>query len=1012
MLKPVSLLALDEPSALLAAAVQQRVAASLGLDDLVQSRELRPGADLGQTVQSIHAQRQSPQSALRVRDDVSNHERVILIAAASGPARARLIDVGHELRLLFDTRRVAEFYHLEVLCLLPDLFQSAAKDYGAAYGTLKLLSEAGDEKPFNSIWLLDATNEHRLQFGRLDQALATYADAVAGALTFEGEMSGAPAAMHPRGMKPAFSSFGFAELFFPRDQVLQRVEQRFASELLREKLLAGTSATNAPLTAKQFVVSDAFAAPLARIGLDAGQSLFRRFQAKTRVTERTRDAESVIAGVRAELKAHRHSTQVQNLDILQQQGEKTLAGSSALVAKLVDDTLDRDGYGPAVDVLEALLDPMPDLRSETSAAPRNLVTEINDAAAACDARLRFTPNTTTSGDMRKRIRETDNLLLDQQLVADTLAPLGLSERAERPEGERRAGVADRRVGDADRRVHDADARALEARAADAARQREAQLAEMKREKRELTLQLRSVLFQEEAENNSGRNAARDAEAARLAEVTRAGEQQLRDLVGQRPQTEQALAAVREERRAYIWRSVWIAVLGVAATYGIPFALGHLLEVPLLQELAQWGGAHLGRVTWAVLIGVALYGIYATLAYVGNIAPRLRAAEENLQRINAQIEATDHAKNNAHNDELQFEYDVAHRRTTLHVLGQTRTFAKHLLDALQGRRNELEQAAESLLNRSRAATVATPGMCIAIVDDRDVDEWYDRTAADRKLLSNRFLEDCCTRAASGQRPLSDVLRSVDAYAAAAFAEIHKVTLAQIAAGSPRMAPDIDISRRLKRLAESCAPLVELRDDDLKAQECMQRDATVWIDSADTQFVSLVQRRLAQAHAKPSHDPLRLHVLTRVLHYPAYVLGQIEYYRAQYDPANEPASANAPDLQPTEFAMPGAVRTAYEQVLLGRAVGIIRLRDDGQLGHMPASVSEEVLLGSSHLAVAQRLAQRDAVTLREQLERDLAPRLSIGREVERDLRRFLDSTTPLSPLDRDLVGSLIQRYGAMF
>ena len=1020
MLKPVSLLALDEPSARLAAAVQQRVAATLRLDDLVQHRELPRGADLAQTIQSIHAQRQSPGSALRDRDDVSTHERVILIAAVSGEARGRLLDVAREIRLLFDTRRLAEYYHLEMLCLLPDLFPAVAKDYGTAYGTLKVLSEAADEKPFNWIWLLDSTNEQRVKFGSLEQALSAYSEAVAGALMFEGEMSGAPAATRPRGMKPAFSSFGFAELSFPREAVLQRVEQRFASELLRDKLLASSPATNAALAAKQFVVGEAFAAPLARIGADSGQSLFRRFQAKTLVNERTRDAESVIAGVRAELKAHRDSTHLQNLDILQKQGEKTIDGSKALVAALVDETLDRDGYGPAIGLLEALLDPMPDLHADANAAPRNLITEINSASAAFDPRLHFTPNTVTSSDMRKRIREIDNLLTDQQLVADTLTPTGAPDRTERDDAERRSGLADRRNGEDDRRAEadrrisadDADAAALAARAEEATRQREAQLAAMKREKRELTLQLPNVLFTEESDNNAARNAARDAEAARLAEMTRAGEQHLRDLVEQRPKVEQTLADVREERRAYIWRSISLAVLGVAATYGIPFALGRLLEVPLLHELAVWGGAHLARVTWAVLIGVSLYGIYATLGYLTAIAPRLRQAEENLQRINAQIDAADKAKNNAHNEELQFEFDVAHRRTTLSVLAQTRIAARKMLDALRSRRKELEELSQSLLARSQAASVTAAGTSVAIIDDGDVDAWYERTADDRKLLVTRFYEDCCTRATSSHRSSTELQQLVESYARGGFEEIRKVTLAQIVAGSPRLASDADITRRLKRLSESSAPLVELRDDDLKAQQCMQRDTTLWIHPADTQFVGLVQRRLVQAHAKPSHDPLRVQVLTRVLHYPAYVLGQIEYYRAQYDPAQDPATANVPDLQPTDLALTGAVRAAYEQVLLGRAIGIIRLREDGQLGHTPASVSDEVVLGDSHLAVAQRLAQSDATVLREQLEDAIAPRLSAGREVERDLRRFLDTATPLSPFDRDVVGALIHRYAAMF
>ncbi|HYO74877.1 MAG TPA: hypothetical protein VE010_00325, partial [Thermoanaerobaculia bacterium] len=78
MLKPVSLLALDDTAALLGAAVQQRIAASCGVQDLAQSRMLA-GEELASSVASIQARRQAPDSPLRTRDDVSARELVLLI---------------------------------------------------------------------------------------------------------------------------------------------------------------------------------------------------------------------------------------------------------------------------------------------------------------------------------------------------------------------------------------------------------------------------------------------------------------------------------------------------------------------------------------------------------------------------------------------------------------------------------------------------------------------------------------------------------------------------------------------------------------------------------------------------------------------------------------------------------------------------------------------------------------------------------------------------------------------
>ncbi|HEX8169023.1 MAG TPA: hypothetical protein VF824_00615 [Thermoanaerobaculia bacterium] len=915
MLKPVSILALDDASAALASAVQRRAAAACGLDDLVQMR--LAGADPHECIASIHAQRQRPGSPLRARDDVSARELVLLVLSACGPARTTLLDLAASVRQFYDMRRLAELYTIEVLCLLPDLFASTtAADYGAAYSLLKCAS-AAEPKPFHVFWLLDATNAQRVRFGTLEESLDAYADAVTGALMLEPELSGAiSGAFRPRGMDVTFSSFGYAELAFPRDVALQRLEPRLGAELVRRMLLAGEPLVDAPLRAKELVVSEPFAAPLARIGLDAGQSLFKRFQPKALVTENTRSADEVIGAVRNELKVHRDTTHLQNLATLSKQGEQTASDAAALLTRATDETLDRDGYAAAADLLTALLDPLPDLRAD-AVAPRNLVTEINAATAALDARLRFAPNHGASESARKRIRELDALLQDQKLVADTLAPVTAAEQLESMEAERAA----------------------------------------------LAGQLPEVVFAEETENNAARNAARDAEAARLAEETAAREQQLRELFAQKPRAEQALREALETRRAWLTRRVLWAAVGVACAYGIPFFFDALRP-------------NVAAITKGVVVGLIGYAIYSAMQYAAHIAPLIREAREQLARVIAGIETTDRAKNVAHNDELQFDYDVAHRRTTISVLRRTREAARALLDALRARQAELEELAASFV----PASISSSGLSIALIDDAAVDAWYESTVDDRKPL---FREFPIGRAESRRLPLEVLQQRVRAYVADAFDAFRGLTIADAAA----LADETALARRLKRFAEYAAPLIDVRADDLQAERAMQRDATLWLDTTAPSFVALVQRRLPDAHCKPAVDPLRVRALTRVLHYPAYALGQLEYYRAQYDSAQHPESAALPDLVP----MPPHVRAAYEQVLLGRAFGLLDLGSE------------------SHLAAAERLASPAGAAERAALESALGPRLAVREEVERDLRFFASHALP--PFERKLVDGLLARYAAV-
>ena len=90
MLKPVSILALDDVVAPLAHAVQQRVAAHHSVEDLVQARVCKD--NLEAAIQSMHAQRQRPDAPLRMRDDVGARELVLVMVAAAGPARMSLLE--------------------------------------------------------------------------------------------------------------------------------------------------------------------------------------------------------------------------------------------------------------------------------------------------------------------------------------------------------------------------------------------------------------------------------------------------------------------------------------------------------------------------------------------------------------------------------------------------------------------------------------------------------------------------------------------------------------------------------------------------------------------------------------------------------------------------------------------------------------------------------------------------------------------------------------------------------
>lgn len=594
------------------------------------------------------------------------------------------------------------------------------------------------------------------------------------------------------------------------------------------------------------------------------------------------------------------------------------------MSRVIDETLDRTGYDSAIALADALIDPLPDVRDDADTSPRNLVTELRAATAALDARVRFIPNTAASDAAHKRVRELSAMLRDQKLVAETVAADGAAE----------------------------------------------QLAELEKERESLLRQLPELVFAEEAENNAARSAARETEQARLAAESETKEQQLRDLFEQKPRAEHTLREALEERRAWLWRQLAWAAAGVTAIYAIAYAFDVLRP-------------NLRQVTWTAAIFLLVFGAFAAFKYATLIAPRVRNARETLARLIAQIDATDKAKNAAYNDELQFEHDMAQRRATLGVLRRVREAAKETADALRTRREELRQLAAA----TSAAPLTAGGLTISIIDESEVDAWYERTADDRKPLARDFP---ISRAASRHMALDELRERVAAYASSAFASFRGLTAATAAA---QVTTSENLARRLRQFADLAAPLIELRDDDVEVQKALQRDATLWVDERDVRWLHQLQERIPDAQVKTSPDALRVHVMTRALHFPAYIIGQLDYMRMQYEAAAKPEADAFPDLLPVDLAVSGVVRNAYEQVLLCHALGISTAN-----------------LGDSHLAAAKRLAASDAAPLRRTISDALAPRLTVASDVARDLRSLIAGNT-LTQIDRGILETLMKRYDAL-
>ncbi len=337
MPKPTILLALDPHSAAFCAAIKRQLQQLNAQSSLIQtytltldgqafgfSTELEPFADTSFDLAQTHSKQasvseirtqftqvasslqtalidllksanQSPEAIAAKRQgvEISSSHRVYLMLSTSNPfSRGIVFELVRLMRWLFIKYFTDVPHSLEALLLLPGLFaQVTTADYGAAYALLRELDYkmttgvvvAGSQKvpPFDNCWLFDE------RIGGLRDNLSSYADAFVGFLSMEAETNGLLIGTHKvRGKIPAYSTFGYGELFFPRETAIKRLSSAFAADILMQQFLpqkevASEANRKLLLDAKELILSDEFSSAFLQLERDNGKPVWQDFNPRT-----------------------------------------------------------------------------------------------------------------------------------------------------------------------------------------------------------------------------------------------------------------------------------------------------------------------------------------------------------------------------------------------------------------------------------------------------------------------------------------------------------------------------------------------------------------------------------------------------------------------------------------------------------------------------------------------------------------------------------------------------------
>ncbi|OUL35597.1 hypothetical protein BV372_10720 [Nostoc sp. T09] len=912
-------------------------------------------------------QSQEAIAAKREGLEISNSHRVYLMLSASNHfAQGVVFELVRLMRWLF-TKYFTDIPHnLEALLLLPGLFtQATTADYSAAYTLLKELDYkmtsgvviTGSQKvpPFDNCWLIDE------RIGGLKDNLPSYADAFAGFLTVEPETSGLLIGTHKvRGKIPAYSAFGYGELFFPGETVINRLSAALAADIVMGQFLLKAEFTPEAnrkwlLDAKDFVLSDEFSNAFLQLERDNGKPVWQDFN--PRIDIRTGMAKEYG------MELQRAYRQFENKELLSYKRTLENSGKQAqtTLVNFLDHSINRyadatpKGLHEAVRILNILTYLYLELQTDSiSDQPENLFTQLRAAEAFLDSKLQVTIDKETS---KKLLNQVLSLKLQRQQLQD-VSPEGSLELQKIQEQ-------------------------LETVIAD---YRQALNAEI-----EHARQIRVMAIAQAREKAS---AAIDASQKHLNAI----ENQLES------STDKLNELLAEESR---FRTQYLVVFPILVAVAL---LALLILTGIFSQSTLW--IFLQHI-WGNLVNHLLGTAVTILTYLGiiwlkystDIRDHIQKVQKQIQRLENSLKATAVELRRNYNEQLKLEYDLYAQNLRVEALNYLIKIAKQRTDTLRTTLSNFSQLYDDLQAQRQKATTCFSEIRLSVLTDADIDIYYDSFLA--TLPKEKFTQEQVKRSQSWQMTAVEFQNLLISFARQQFEHLSNLSIGEALKQSDLIA-DHSASLRLNQLYDNAKLLLRIQDIDANLNPTSQQELTLWVGTKDKEeMFGLYSRFSRTLTALLGEDEQRLCILTRSLGFPAYFLSQVEFYRDCYERTQSEHTKqeeNIPDLIPEEIGSSKELKLAYQTLLLAIALGLSSQNSQGNYQFKGQS------LGKDREQIASALATEFTF---QELYEELQQRIETFEHdlMYQKLQEVEKTAQDLTHYERKLLDQLLSDYNPL-
>lgn len=960
--------------------------------------------------------------------DVVDERVIYLVLSSVAPVSTGVVmGAARLIKWLFSALFADELYTLHALVLLPYLFENpSGPDYATTYALFKKLDDAfagstdisGQvEMPFESCWLIDGRNARGVGTRTLAENLAGYADAFAGFLNADPEKSGALPGRTSRGRPPVYSTFGFGELYFPAEEAVARLSATLAEEVIRRAFLGEGAARQDNtrqllLAAKRFILSAEYRDALQSIERQEGKGaiIWQPFRPRAELRE---DAPGdYVAELGRRYKEFEQREAIDYRDALLTSSEQARVGVEALLDTAIDRRADdsANGLKDAVAFLNVMtrqglaLD-----RHLLGEDPQNLITALRETKGELDASL---PDVVADHqqsdalleqvqDFRSRLESLETslrLMPAPPEAAEAGAPPPAAPPSDAPEpppseGERPDAEAHEEA--APEQPPDESPRERLAREIDETGQQLRAASEA---------YLRALDQEDQAADVSRHEAQKRALAAKHERIERA-EAGLIELGGKLREARRALEYLLEDkqqflRRHFVVRPVLFALLAVG--------------LPLLAALGDIGPAReFVAFIWENFPQVLLWLCVASLIYTSAILwvfriglyRQIKEARALVEQLASSFDSDAAQLRSARNDLLHFKYQLFAQTMRVGAVERLIEMARHRVRELEEGREALVRMAEDFARLRVEAEPPASVMRRPLLQAEDIDAYYRKVIASVEAEAEVFRHnhDRVRRKDVRRRPPAELRAELTAFSRRRFDLLRDLSIEEaMLSQRPELIPPATVRRRLEELSEAAEPLLRLRQTEVGSGSFAERDATLWVNAEEQTQVSELYRRICPSvNVRAGDNPRALRVLTRNMHFPAYFVGAIQFYRHWYERSADRAASELPDVLPVDERM----RRAQEDFLLAYATGLVTLRAGGAYA-FPDGNGE--VLGTDRKQIVERLATSFAA---RQLYAELKTRLerlSADDSVHLKLSGFLKSATDLNPAERAVLSALAGRY----